>query len=897
MSLPDALQTPVKSTRRYRRALPVLVEKSLPSSSSPVAAACRQRTSAEDVSSFSDLRWLLQRAGVICDSLDEDTRVARCEEPRDHQPRNPLPTSCSDEGRQDATPSKAAGLPEHFATHHPAMRLRQRLTRRTQKQAVSRLPETLLGVEKPPDLNFTWAGSRLPETLMRVEKPPDLTDVEDRRRASAAAVVPAVSSKPAASGGSAHAAYPERRKNTPPTCSAEAPTAILNQSLNAVPSTTGGRTLRSGCHVYMELAQGSSFLVKAREDAAALRGVLRAIPEACGGSWVESSGVGCWSFPVESMTVVLAELRRESRFTVEPLPYWMTTALQRSRQQAERYESEADALLEKHLRLLPTSMKEEKPVMDFQKDGIKFGISRGGRCLLGDEMGLGKTLQALSIAAQYSSEWPVLVVVPSTLRLVWRDQALSWLPHLLEPDAVQVITTGKDHKKDDAKLVIVSYDLLARQETFGFRCNGQPYQVLILDESHFIKDPNSKRAKTVLQVAKRSTRCILISGTPTVNKAAEIYTQLQALMPAPLPTYEGFCERYCYKQEQRFGGRTSIRWVGAKRKAELHAFLLNTVMIRRRKCDVLTQLPRKRRHQITLDSSKLRKDCLKELQKLKLSTQARAIRASYAHSAVPADVMKSFQLTAEAKVEAVAEYVEYLLSNQTKFLLFAHHRVMLDGLEAKLQALQCKYIRIDGETRQNARDALVTRFQSDASTVVALLSITTCGQGLTLTAASTVVFAELFWVPGQLLQAEDRVHRIGQERPVDIHFCIAEETLDKKVFEALDKKTLDTTGVLDGVSRERKMDIGAKCGPLPGRPEQVVVAAEERAAAAAAASCEKVASALPAASALASAESRRVSRQGGGAERSAPFAKRPLGAGEGPLAKRSKTEEPDEFFV
>jgi SNF2 family DNA or RNA helicase len=163
--------------------------------------------------------------------------------------------------------------------------------------------------------------------------------------------------------------------------------------------------------------------------------------------------------------------------------------------------------------------------------------------------------------------------------------------------------------------------------------------------------------------------------------------------------------------------------------------------------------------------------------------------------------MECFKLTAEAKLEGVSDYVEYLLSNDLKFLIFAHHHVMLDAVEAKVKSVNTKYIRIDGKTPPEARQSAVAQFQTDEATRVAVLSITACGQGLTLTAAHTVVFAELYWVPGQMIQAEDRVHRIGQQNHVDVHYCIAQGSLDNIIFNSLNRKSQDTTAVLDGKAK------------------------------------------------------------------------------------------------
>jgi len=266
-----------------------------------------------------------------------------------------------------------------------------------------------------------------------------------------------------------------------------------------------------------------------------------------------------------------------------------------------------------------------------------------------------------------------------------------------------------------------------------------------------------------------------------------------------IPSYYRYVERYCNKDEASFGGRKVVRWTGVKRSAELNMLLTGTVMIRRLKKDVLTQLPAKRRQRIALAPDKLDSSKMKEVKECIQEQKALAEEAAASGSAgVPMAVSQTFKLTAEAKMESVAKYIEYLLSNEIKFLLFAHHHVMLDRLEKKLRDLSTDFIRIDGKTPQKERQDFVTRFQESDRVRVALLSITAAGTGLTLTAAHTVVFAELFWVPGQMMQAEDRAHRIGQHHPVEVHYCIAEGTLDEVMYNSLNKKSRETTAVLKG---------------------------------------------------------------------------------------------------
>jgi len=229
-------------------------------------------------------------------------------------------------------------------------------------------------------------------------------------------------------------------------------------------------------------------------------------------------------------------------------------------------------------------------------------------------------------------------------------------------------------------------------------------------------------------------------------------------------------------------------------------------MMRRTKQQVLQQLPSKRRQRVVLD--KLDATALKELKgKLReVGGENAALEACNSGPSVGAAAMELFQLTSKAKVVAVQEYIQYLVEADCRFLLFAHHKIMMDALQQTLEKQKVRFIRIDGATLAKKREILVEEFRNTDAIQVALLSITACGQGLNLQSCSTVVFAELHWTPGMLVQAEDRVHRMGQKRAVNIHYLIARNTLDDSMYQMLERKNKDVSVILDG----REAVLGAK---------------------------------------------------------------------------------------
>ena len=163
----------------------------------------------------------------------------------------------------------------------------------------------------------------------------------------------------------------------------------------------------------------------------------------------------------------------------------------------------------------------------------------------------------------------------------------------------------------------------------------------------------------------------------------------------------------------------------------------------------------------------------------------------------------NYQKTAEAKLPAMKEYVEDLLEAGHKMLIFAHHQAVLDAFETAFMEKHHRHIRIDGKTPPSGRQELCNSFQQDPSIRIALLSITAASTGLTLTAATTVVFAELFWNPGVMIQAEDRCHRIGQNSRVQCLYFVATGTLDDLLWKLLEKKFRDLGEFVEGLEKQK----------------------------------------------------------------------------------------------
>ncbi|GAW81681.1 helicase [Plasmodium gonderi] len=453
---------------------------------------------------------------------------------------------------------------------------------------------------------------------------------------------------------------------------------------------------------------------------------------------------------------------------------------------------------------------------NFQREGVYFGLKKNGRLLIGDEMGLGKTLQALALMAFYQEDWPFIVVCPSSIRFQWKDQALRWLSHLLSEDQICVVKSGKADIPRNCKMIIISYELITKNDKYQNK-----YKSIVCDESHYLKNSFSKRTKAITPIIRNAKRCVLLSGTPALNRPSELYEQVSSIIPN-LFNYHEFCERYCFKDKNIYTRK--IEYVGCKHTEELHLFLTNTIMIRRLKKDVLKELPEKLRSKIPVEiPPKELGEILTYYRKLEtkkslnisdnfddidissMGNNSYQYDTSMSESGNRGDdenisISHLFKMTGYAKVKAIKEYITYLIDADIKFLLFCHHKLVMDEIDAFLREKKTVFIRVDGLTPIEKREVYIKSFQNDDNVKIALLSLTACGIGLNLTAANTVVFGELYWVPGQIIQAEDRAHRIGTTHEiVNIHYLIAQNTIDEVVWKIINKKWNTLTTALNGM--------------------------------------------------------------------------------------------------
>ncbi|KAI3932041.1 hypothetical protein MKW92_047397 [Papaver armeniacum] len=455
---------------------------------------------------------------------------------------------------------------------------------------------------------------------------------------------------------------------------------------------------------------------------------------------------------------------------------------------------------------MPSSV--ESKLLPFQRDGVKFVLQHGGRVLLADEMGLGKTLQAIAFAACVRDSWPVLVITPSSLRLQWASMIKEWLG-IPSNEILVVLSQCSGSNKGGFTIVpssskgtipldglfnIISYDVVPKLQHMLMSSN---FKIVIADESHYLKNAQAKRTSASIPVLQKAQYVMLLSGTPALSRPIELFKQLEALHPNVYKNVREYGDRYCK------GGFFGL-YQGASNHDELHNMIKATTMIRRLKKDVLSELPVKRRQQVFLDIAE--KDMkqinalFRELEIVKTKIKACASKEDVDKLKFSEKnlINKIYNDSAEAKIPSVKDYLETVIEAGCKFLIFAHHQSMIEAIHEYLLKKKVRCIRIDGGTTPSLRHAMVSDFQEKDDIKAAVLSIKAGGVGLTLTAASTVFFAELSWTPGDIIQAEDRAHRIGQVSSVNVYFLLANDTIDDIIWDVVQSKLENLGQMLDG---------------------------------------------------------------------------------------------------
>ncbi|HET8978339.1 MAG TPA: DEAD/DEAH box helicase [Solirubrobacteraceae bacterium] len=436
----------------------------------------------------------------------------------------------------------------------------------------------------------------------------------------------------------------------------------------------------------------------------------------------------------------------------------------------------------------------------FQWAAVRYALEARGT-FLADEQGLGKTVEALA-ALEADGAFPAVVVCPASMKLGWEREAGRWLPHR----SVTVVH-GRGRVAPAADITIVNYEVVAAQ--FDALSRWRP-RALVVDESHYCKNPQAKRTHAVRRLAAAIPADglrLALSGTPVLNHAEELIPQLRII---------GRLEEF------GSGARFARQFRGRVSEERLHWHMRRSCFVRRRKAEVLPQLPPKRQVVVPVgltNESEYRlaeRDVIAWLktQPLDLTTLNAKIAATLRAQRL-AQIGALQRLAAAGKLAAALAWVGDFLASGEPLVVFARHVEVQRAVLARFPDA----VHLLGEDSLTARENAIAAFQRDDGPALIVCATRVAAQGITLTRASNVCFLELEWTPAMHDQAEDRCHRIGQRDAVTAWYLLAAGTIDETMTRLIQSKRATVTAVTDGRVLESDALLDAVVRELrDGRP-------------------------------------------------------------------------------
>ncbi len=409
----------------------------------------------------------------------------------------------------------------------------------------------------------------------------------------------------------------------------------------------------------------------------------------------------------------------------------------------------------------------------FQKEGVAF-LKSHPSALLADDMGTGKTAQTCCAIRGLD---PVLIVCPNAVKWFWAKELIRWGGYKVEE--ILVYERGDNlveglFRWEGVKVYIIHWEALRFNEE---ALRSRYWAAVVADEAHRMKGRNTQQSKIIRKIP--AARKYALTGTPIINRDDDIWAILNFLLPRQYGSYWRFMNEWMCYQKNVFGGMEYVRFKDVK------AFRreLQTIMIRRRKEDVLPQLPPKVYTNLDVDLgpaqrrvyNEMRERYIAEINDDEVITAANALSKLVRLRQIACGLFLVSSDETSTKMDAALELIE---DCREPLVVFSNFVEMVTHLQKRLGD-RCQVI--TGETPQAKRDQIIKDFQDGKFDVIAL-TVQTGGTGITLTKAPTVLFLDKPWTAAILNQAVDRIHRIGQAAPkVNIISLIVRDSVEEKM--------------------------------------------------------------------------------------------------------------------
>ena len=439
---------------------------------------------------------------------------------------------------------------------------------------------------------------------------------------------------------------------------------------------------------------------------------------------------------------------------------------------------------------------------DFQKEGIAYAVEHK-RCIMGDEQGLGKTVEAIGVLT-VTKALPALVICPASLKLNWQRELKKFggLNAIVLNDSNQrtwqrFFELRKSDGRPCADVAITNYESLKKFFVSRIRREGRftlksvdfdqrkdIFRTIIIDESHKCKSVQTQQAKFVQGIAAGKEYILELTGTPVVNNNEDLIQQLRIMgRLEDFGGYAKFMARYC----QGLNKSSHLK--------ELNYYLRKYCFFRRQKKDVLTQLPAKTRSYLVteIDNRKEYKDAERDvinyLRNYKDADDEKIQRTIRGAVMVKMGILK--QISARGKVEGAKDIIHNIIDGGQKLIVFCFLKEVVAALKQEFRDA----VTVTGDDTTEQKQHAVDKFQTDERCKLIILNYRSGGTGLTLTAASNVLFVEFPWTYSDCCQAEDRAHRNGQKNAVNCVYLLGDGTIDEYMYNLIQKKKDISNGV------------------------------------------------------------------------------------------------------
>lgn len=429
------------------------------------------------------------------------------------------------------------------------------------------------------------------------------------------------------------------------------------------------------------------------------------------------------------------------------------------------------------------------PLREYQLDAVKwmmtlFKYNLSG--ILADDMGLGKSLELITFLDNYKFSKPILIVSPKSLIYNWENEFKKWnsnkKTYVIDSSKEERILEYQNIAKVSNSVFIISYDSL-RNDIEEFL--KYEFSFLILDEGQYIANAFAKKTVAVKMI--KADNKFVLTGTPIQNSLLDLWSLFDFILPGYFSNYKDFAKEYNEIDKEEIENN--------KNKLSL---LIEPFILRRKKEDVLTELPSKEKHDIfiTLDEesnkiyqaflTKARNNFLKKSNN-KIETLADITRLRQI-CIDPSSFLDTYTGISN-KIETTMEIINNLIAGEHKVIIFSAFVTVLNHLEKLLEDNNIKYGKIIGDTKAKDRLDLTDKFNYEDDIKVVLISLKAGGTGLNLIGADNVILLDPWWNEASENQASDRAYRIGQNKNVTIMRLVSKNTIEERILELQKKKT------------------------------------------------------------------------------------------------------------